>query len=106
MSAMSAVESLIRERQRRGWSVRRCASAAGISNTHWGDVEKGIAPITDRVRDAVGRAFGWPADWVENPPAPPAVAERDDQVLAAIAALADRVEALAAEVRELRSRAH
>lgn len=105
-ACMDAVSAVTIERNRRGWSIRRCATAGGISNTHWGEVEKGTSALTDKVREAVATAFGWPLDWPENPPAPPAVAERDDQVLAAIAALADRVELLAAELRELRTQPH
>ena len=105
---MDAVNAVITERNRRGWSIRRAAVETGgiISNVWWGKFEDGSVDLTDKVREAVATAFGWPLDWPENPPAPPAVAERDDQVLAAIAALADRVELLAAELRELRTQPH
>lgn len=33
------------------------------------------------MRTAVARAFGWADDWVENPPPPPEVIQRDDVVL-------------------------
>lgn len=61
-------ELVAAERRRHGWSIRRAAEHGGISNTHWGRFEKG-GDITAGVRVAVARAFNWPTDWDEHPPA-------------------------------------
>jgi hypothetical protein len=58
-----------RERKLRGLSVRGAAALGEISNTTWGNWEKG-GPLTDGVRLAVALAFGWPTTWPEAPPAP------------------------------------
>ena len=70
------------ERLRRGWSMREAAQVGGCSHTYWDSIERGEARKPVLVRNVVAKAFGWPDDWIENPPPPPAVIERDDQVLA------------------------
>lgn len=52
-------------------SIRAAATAGEVSNTRWGDFEKGKIGVTDAVRHGVAKAFGWSDDWPENPPAPP-----------------------------------
>jgi len=93
------------ERLRRGWSMRRAAEAAGVSHTWWDLVERGAQRRHDKAREAVAQAFGWPLDWVENPPAPPVISQRDDEVLLAIASLRESVDLLRAEVLQLRREA-
>lgn len=61
-------EHVRNERKRRGWSVRRAATAGGISNTTWGTFEA-AGQVTDTVRVGVAQAFGWPTTWPEGPPA-------------------------------------
>jgi hypothetical protein len=64
-------QRVVDERRRLGWSVRRAAeqaTAAGaqISNTKWGDYEKGGE--LGIMRGAVAAAYGWPIDWPEQAP--------------------------------------
>lgn len=54
-------------RTRRGLSIRRAATLGGISNETWGRYEE-TGKLTPTIRSAVASAFGWPADWPENPP--------------------------------------
>jgi len=76
-----------------------------VSHTWWDLVERGAQRRHDKAREAVAQAFGWPLDWVENPPAPPVISQRDDEVLAAIASLRESVDQLRAEVAQLRREA-
>lgn len=55
------------ERLRRRWSVRKCATEGGISNTWWQNFENDVQPITDLIAAAVAQAFEWPADWATTP---------------------------------------
>lgn len=58
-----------RERLRRDWSVRKAASAGGISNTYWGGFEDYKQPLTPLIVKAVAAAFEWSTNWpVENAP--------------------------------------
>ena len=69
----AARERVVAERRRRGWSQRRAAVAAGVSNTYWNDYESGKVPvdgIRNPIRQAVADAFGWPLDWPESAPVP------------------------------------
>lgn len=49
-------------------SVRQAAGAAGISNTSWGEWERGLRALSDGVRMAVARTFDWPTTWDQGPP--------------------------------------
>lgn len=69
------------ERLRRGWSMREAAQAGGCSHTYWDAIERNEARKPVLVRSVVATAFGWADDWVENPPPPPEVIQRDDVVL-------------------------
>ncbi len=95
------------ERFARGWSVRRAAAAGEVSNTTWGNYEGG-GPLTNRMREAVQKAFGWPGSWPEIPvrTLSQPVAEELRQLIAAQALQLDqliaRVEDLDAELRLLR----
>lgn len=70
------------ERLRRGWSMREAAQAGGCSHTYWDAIERNEARKPVLVRSVVATAFGWGDDWVENPPPPPEVTQREDEVLA------------------------
>ena len=70
------------ERLRRGWSLREAGDAGGTSHSQWDRIERNEARREHDMRTAVARAFGWPDDWIENPPPSPEVIQRDDQVLA------------------------
>lgn len=70
------------ERLRRGWSLREAGDAGGTSHSQWDRIERNEARREYDMRTAVARAFGWADDWVENPPPPPEVIQRDDVVLA------------------------
>lgn len=95
------------ERRARGWSVRRAALAGNVSNTTWGNYEGG-GPLTNRMREAVQRAFGWPGTWPEIPVRTihSSDAEELRELIAAQALqleqLIARVEDLDAELRLLR----
>jgi hypothetical protein len=93
------------ERLRRGWSMRRAGEAGGTSHSQWDRIERGEDRRMSNTREIVAQAFGWPLDWVENPPAPPVISQRDDEVLAAIASLRESVDLLRAEVAQLRREA-
>ena len=62
--------------------MREAGQAGGCSHTYWDAIERGEARKQVMARTAVARAFGWPDDWIENPPPTPEVTQRDDQVLA------------------------
>ena len=94
------------ERLRRGWSMRRAGETGGTSHSQWDRIERGEDRRTTNTREIVAQAFGWPLDWPENPPAPPEISQRDDQVMAALASLREIVEQLRTEVRQLRDEAH
>jgi hypothetical protein len=81
--------------------MRRAAEAAGVSHTWWDLVERGAQRRHDKAREAVAQAFDWPDDWPENPPAPPVVSQRDDQVMAALASMTEQIVALTAQVARL-----
>ena len=57
------------ERERRGLSVREAASRTGpdpqdkISNTYWGDFERGKRALSPQIERAVAKVFGWEANW-------------------------------------------
>lgn len=72
-----------------------------MSHTWWDLVERGAQRRHDKAREAVAQAFGWPLDWPENPPAPPVVSQRDDQVMAALASMTEQIVALTAQVARL-----
>ena len=72
------------ERLRRGWSLREAGDAGGTSHSQWDRIERNEARREHDMRTAVARAFGWPDDWIENPPPTPEVTQRDDEVLGAI----------------------
>lgn len=58
-----------RERLRRDWSIRRCASMARenpLSNTYWGRFEDYKQELTDLLRAAVAEVFQWPEDWPDE----------------------------------------
>lgn len=59
-------QRVLAERRRRGWSARTAAQVAGISNTTWSTFER-TDIVTDRIREAVADAFGWPRNWPEEP---------------------------------------
>lgn len=107
---MTSVEAVVAERRRRGWSVRTAAIAGGVSNTTWGTFER-TGAITPAVQRAVVTAYGWPADWWDNPPAqagphPGEVAELRSLVAEMAAQqteVAAQVAALQAELAELRA---
>jgi hypothetical protein len=84
------------ERHRRALSIRQAARMADVSNTHWGDMEAGRAPLTGRMRQAVATAFDWPLDWPETMTAPPdsSVIQRLEALETATARLAVAVEPL------------
>jgi transcriptional regulator with XRE-family HTH domain len=95
------------ERQRRGWSLRRAADAAGTTHAHWDRIERNEARRAAEWRRLVCTAFDWPDDWVENPPAPPEVTRRDDEVLQAFAQLGETMlaamESMQRQIAELQS---
>lgn len=64
--------------------MREAGQAGGCSHTYWDAIERGEARKQVMARTAVARAFGWPDDWIENPPPTPEVTQRDDEVLGAI----------------------
>jgi transcriptional regulator with XRE-family HTH domain len=78
-------QRVARERRLRGLSVRSAAVLGGVSNTTWGRWETSGVDLTDGMRVAVARAFGWGSDWPENPP--PETAHPVDDRLARIEAL-------------------
>ena len=94
------------ERLRRGWSLREAGDAGGTSHSQWDRIERNEARKPMEMRMSVCRAFDWPIDWVENPPPPPEVIQRDDQVLSAIKELGWKLlrttEALMTEIAALR----
>ncbi len=68
MTGVNALADKVRrERLDRGWSIRRAVTESGgiVSNTWWGRYENGDQPLTDNLRRAVARAFGWPESWPE-----------------------------------------
>lgn len=111
-------ESVAAERKSRGWSIRTAAERGGISNTYWGKFEKGDInpdPEHPELIRAVSVAFDWPADWATRPPPSDfsrrlAALEQDADEhkrtrglgIAALEALTEQVEALAAEVHAWR----
>lgn len=94
---MNAIEAVIAERRRRGWSVRQAALRGGVSNTAWGDMEATIREPSDRLRRAVADAFDWPLDWYESPPTPP----QDETTAARLHHLEEAVDRLGELVDEL-----
>lgn len=95
---MNLRERVQHERKMRGLSRRSAAILGGTSNQTWGTWENG-GNLTDGVRLAVSKAFDWPMDWPENPPAvtqqPDAVAALQEQ----LATLISTVQTLSATVR-------
>jgi transcriptional regulator with XRE-family HTH domain len=63
------VERVRTERELRNLSVRAAVRRTQISNTPWSRWENEGGPPSPTMRKAVADAFGWPADWPENPPA-------------------------------------
>jgi transcriptional regulator with XRE-family HTH domain len=72
---------VVYERHLHGWSVRRAATAGGISNTYWGGFENGEVGITETIRAGVARAFGWSPTWPEILPSWPAADQLEVRVL-------------------------
>lgn len=103
----AALERVRAERLSRGWSVRRAAAEGGVSNTTWANYEAG-GELTNRMREAVQRAFDWPGTWPEQPVERirASIAGELRQLLAEqalqIEHLSERVEDLDAELRLLR----
>jgi hypothetical protein len=93
------VERVMTERELRGWSVRRAAAMTrGLaSNTTWGNWERDGGPPSPKMRRAVVEAFGWDADWVENPP-PRTATRHDPDVLEQLAEMRDQIAVMAAGV--------
>lgn len=91
------------ERLRRGWSVRRAATNGAVSNTTWGRFEHD-GQLTDRMRQAVARAFGWDPVWPEDPPFTHSD-ESASSIVDRLAVLEERVTDLARIVRVLGQRA-
>lgn len=93
------------ERLRRGWSLREAATAGNCSHTYWDAIERNEARKPVQARTAVALAFGWPDDWIENPPPPPEVSQRDDQVLGEFRqwgeAMLTAMEAMQGQIAEL-----
>jgi transcriptional regulator with XRE-family HTH domain len=89
------------ERLRRGWSMRRAGEAGGTSHSQWDRIERGEDRRAANTREIVAQAFDWPLDWPENPPAPPVVSQRDDQVMAALTSMMEQIAALTAQVARL-----
>jgi transcriptional regulator with XRE-family HTH domain len=56
------------ERALRNVSVRQAARLTEVSNTTWSRWENEGGLPTPTMRKAVADAFGWDADWPENPP--------------------------------------
>jgi transcriptional regulator with XRE-family HTH domain len=56
------------ERELRNLSVRQAARRTEVSNTTWQRWENEGGPPKPAMRKAVADAFGWDADWPENPP--------------------------------------
>lgn len=61
MSKRKRVEA---ERRRRGWSIRRAAIEAGISNETWRLFESGER-TSDATEAAITQVFEWPENWAE-----------------------------------------
>jgi DNA-binding XRE family transcriptional regulator len=87
----TALRQLVtQERAARMMSVRQAAAAGGISNTTWHDWEDGRRDLSPKMRDAVAKAFDWPADWNFNPPAQRVFESKD----ATLDALHEKVDAI------------
>jgi hypothetical protein len=56
----------MQERTARRLSVRAASLLGGITNTTWGEWEKGVRPAGLALQRAVAVAFGWPADWMDR----------------------------------------
>lgn len=92
------------ERLRRNLTPLAAGQLGGISKAGWINIENGTARRIDHWRYAVARAFDWPDDWPEHPPAPPEVSRRDDEVLEAFERLGETILAAMAEMqRQVRS---
>jgi transcriptional regulator with XRE-family HTH domain len=85
---------VLRERRKRGWSVRRAAGAGHISNTTWGRYESGDLELSGAIRNAIAVAFGWPPDWPERevPDWDAAVSDATVKVTAALERIEARIE--------------
>lgn len=104
-------DKVLRERRKRGWSVRKAAIAGHISNTTWGRYESGELELSGAIRNAIAVAFGWPSDWPDRdvPDWDHAVQNATRQVTAALEAevrsqLADheqRLEKVSVQQQEL-----
>jgi hypothetical protein len=79
------------ERRVLGLSQRQAAAAGGTSNQTWSRFEES-GKVTDAIYAAVIKAFDWPSDWPENPPA--ATVGELDELAARMAALVLTFEAL------------
>ena len=89
-------EAVTMERRRRALSIRQAARLGDVSNTAWGDMEAGRAPITLRLQQAVADAFDWPMDWPETMTAPPdsSVIQRLEALEHSLALLVQAVNAM------------
>lgn len=94
------VERVVVERRLRGWSGREAAIAGGISNTTWSKFEAG-GELGPAIRRGVAHAFGWPADWPENPPAAIAPVDAVSQLRAEVERLAQVVQSQALQIGHL-----
>lgn len=88
-------DKVLRERRKRGWSVRKAAIAGHISNTTWGRYESGELELSGAIRNAIAVAFGWPSDWPDRdvPDWDHAVQDATLQVTAALERLQTYVDA-------------
>jgi transcriptional regulator with XRE-family HTH domain len=85
-------ERVREERRLRGLSVRAASTSGGVSNTAWGEWERGIRPLTGGLRVAVAQTFGWASDWPENPP------PRNHVEVIDLDARLDRIEAMLSQL--------
>jgi hypothetical protein len=78
-------------------SVSQAAGAAGISNTSWGEWERGKRTLSDGVRMAVAQTFDWPTTWDQ---APPPVADLPTGSVSAVEVMA-RLDAIDEKINRL-----